>query len=64
MKECPRCHRNCLEDEGVLNSISHIGDRIEICSKCGQEQGLVGMEVSNNMVEIAMEERFKKELGL
>ena len=36
MKECPRCHRKCLEEEDVLHAISHIGDRISICSIFGQ----------------------------
>lgn len=62
MKICPRCHRKCLEDEDVLNSISHIGDRILICTVCGQEQGKIGMKISSDIVEIEMEERFKEEL--
>jgi len=64
MKECPRCHRNCLEDKSVLNSISHIGDKIEICSGCGQEQGKVGMGYCTDIVEIEMEKRFRKELKI
>lgn len=40
MKECPRCHRNCLEDDEAMNSISHVGS-IQICSKCGQMESLV-----------------------
>ena len=62
MKICPRCKRKCLEEESVLNSISHIGDKIEICSICGQEQGKVGMSVSTDIVEIEMENRFKNEI--
>ena len=64
MKECPRCHRNCLDAEEVMNAISHIGEHIQICSKCGQEQGNVGLFNTTDRVEIEMEERFKKELGL
>ena len=60
MKICPRCKRNCLEEEDVLNSISHIGDSISICSECGKQQGLVGMGICSDIVEIEMEERFKR----
>jgi len=63
-KPCPRCHRNCLEDDSALNSISHIGKNIQICSVCGQKQGDVGLFNTNDDVEILMEERFKKELAL
>ncbi len=45
MKICPRCLRKCLEEEDVLNAMSHIGKKISICSICGQEQGKVGMSV-------------------
>jgi len=64
VKECPRCHRNCLEEEAVLNSISHVGNKVEICSKCGLEQGNVGLFNTKDDVEILMEERFRKELGV
>ncbi len=64
MKECPRCHRICLEEEGVLNSISHVGNHVQICSKCGEEQGNVGMNYTTDIVEVHMEERFRRELGL
>ena len=64
MKICPRCHRNCLNDEEVMNSLSHIGKKIMICNECGKQQGMVGMGYSRDFVEIEMENRFKKELGL
>jgi hypothetical protein len=63
MKICPRCHRECLNEEDVMNSISHVGDNILICNECGKQQGFVGMNYSDDPVEIAMEERFRKELG-
>jgi len=63
-KECPRCHRNCLEDDPALNSISHVGDKVEICSVCGKGQGDVGLFATKDDVEILMEERFRKELGV
>ncbi len=62
MKICPRCERKCLEEEDVLNAISHVGDKVSICSICGQEQGKVGLGVSSDIVEIEMEKRFKDSL--
>ena len=62
MKICPRCHRETLHDEDVMNSISHIGDNVKICSECGKQQGLVGMGYSTDIVEIEMEKRFTIEL--
>ncbi len=41
---------------------SHIGDKVSICSICGQEQGKVGLGVSDDIVEIEMEKRFKDSL--
>jgi hypothetical protein len=64
MKTCPRCHRLCLNEEDVMNSISHIGNDIKICNECGKQQGLVGMDYCVDIVEIEMENRFKMELGL
>jgi len=51
-----------LEEEDVLNAISHVGKKISICSICGQEQGKVGMDISSDQVEIEMEERFKESI--
>lgn len=65
MKLCPRCHRETLHKEEVMNSISHIGDwNLQICSECGKQQGLVGMGICTDIVEIEMENRFKKELAI
>lgn len=61
---CPRCHRQCLNKEEVMNSISHIGKSVQVCNDCGREQGMVGMGYSNDIVEIEMEKRFRKELGV
>lgn len=62
MNICPRCKRKCLEKEDVLNSISHVGKKILICSICGTEQGKVGMDISDDIVEIEMEKRFREEI--
>jgi len=43
MKVCPRCKRNCLEDQKVLNSLSHIDNKTYICSVCGQMEGYIGL---------------------
>ncbi len=61
MEECPRCHRNCLDDDEAMNSISHIGYDVKICSKCGQAEVEVAMMFYVDIVEIEMEKRFKKE---
>ena len=62
MKVCPRCKRNSLNDDEAMNAVSHIGDKIYICSECGKQQGLVGMGICNDIVEIEMEERFKRSI--
>lgn len=42
MKTCPRCKRNCLEDQDVMNAISHLDNKTHICSVCGQMEGYIG----------------------
>jgi len=64
MKTCPRCHKESLNDEDVMNSICHIGHNVYICNDCGKQHGLVGMNYCNDIVEIEMEKRFRKELGM
>lgn len=64
MKICPRCKRKCLEEEAVLNSISHVGDNVEICSICGQEQGNVGLYNNRDPVEELIEQRFRKKIRI
>ena len=61
---CPRCHRNCLDKDPAMNPSSHVGNQVSICTPCGQAQGEVGMGYSTDIVEMEMEARFKKELGL
>lgn len=60
MKECPRCHRNCLEDEEVLNSQSHLAKDVFICSKCGQMEGLVKLGGNVPKSEIHLTEEFEQ----
>lgn len=40
MKTCPRCHKETLEDEQILNSLSRRGD-VYICNTCGDEEALI-----------------------
>jgi len=40
MKECPRCHKQTLEDEQALNSLSRRGN-VYICNPCGDEEALI-----------------------
>lgn len=35
MKNCPRCHLPELEDDDVLNALSHDG-KTYVCSTCGK----------------------------
>lgn len=62
MKICPRCKRKCLEDEDVLNAISHIDNKTPICSICGKESGMCDMGYQEDPVEISIHLRFKQEL--
>lgn len=63
MKICPRCHRQSLHEENIMNSISHIGNNIPIYSECGKQQRLVGIGYCSDPVEIKMEKRFNEELS-
>ena len=62
MKICPRCLRKCLEEEVVLNALSHIDNKTYICAECGKQSGLCDMGYQNDPVEIEMHDRFKKRL--
>ena len=41
MKECPRCHKMTLEDEDVLNALSHRDNETYICSDCGNDESYI-----------------------
>ena len=43
MKECPRCHRETMEDDQYLNSLSRRDAKTYICNKCGDEEALIDM---------------------
>ena len=41
MKECPRCHRNTLHDDDILNALSHRDKKTYICNGCGDTEALI-----------------------
>ena len=43
MKTCPRCHKETMRDEEVLNSLSRRDGRTYICSDCGIEEALIDL---------------------
>lgn len=43
MKECPRCHRETMEDEQALNSLSRRDGETYICNTCGDEEALIDL---------------------
>jgi len=59
MKECPRCKKATLQDDNVLNSISHEDRNVYICSKCGDMESLVKLGASVPKDEILMTEEFQ-----
>ena len=60
MKKCPRCHKETLEDEQALNSLSRRGD-VYICNPCGEEEAFIDLgEMSPTDIEI----RFVAQLDL
>jgi hypothetical protein len=53
MKNCPRCHKETLEDEPALNSLSRRGN-IYICNPCGDDEALIDSgNVTPNAIELA-----------
>lgn len=62
LEVCPRCKRKCLENEDVLNSISHIDNKTLVCPECGKQSGMCDMNLQQDPAEIEMHERFKREL--
>lgn len=62
MKTCPRCRRKCLEENDVMNSISHQDPNVRICSVCGQMEGFVKLGVAVPLSENYLSEEFEAEL--
>lgn len=62
---CPRCEKNPLANEDVLNSHSHTRthDGVPICNNCGTEESLLlqGMKESVTNVDEALIRQVKWE---
>ncbi len=65
MKKCPCCDKQSLNEDMVMNSISHIDNKTHICNDCGQKESFVHLADSNLFDEIDVEiyARFKARLG-
>jgi len=64
MKICPRCEKETLEDEQVLNSLSRRGD-VYICNPCGDEEALIDSgNMAPNEIEIAFSAKLQSEPDL
>jgi len=56
MKVCPRCKKLKLEDDDVLNSLSHRDGKTYICNDCGVEESFIDLgmvlptEIENRFV--------------
>lgn len=63
MKSCPCCHKQTLNDEQVMNSISHLDNKTYICNNCGQVESLIHLDLKHISTEQADNYfKFKKEL--
>lgn len=64
MKQCPCCDKNSLEDEDVMNSISHIDNRTYICNDCGKKESLLNLCPDMcDKIDLEIYIRFKERLG-
>lgn len=41
LRECPRCHKHTMLDTAAHNSVSHMGNKIEICNFCENEEMMI-----------------------
>jgi len=62
MKICPRCKRKCLENQNVLNSVSHQNPKVYICSVCGLMEGKVKLGADVPKSELLLTEEFEESL--
>lgn len=46
-KICPRCNKNKLHAERVMNALSRIDNKTEICDICGAEEALIDILTEN-----------------
>ncbi len=51
MKKCPRCKKNQLADEEVMNALSRRDNKTYICSPCGTTEALIddGFEIADKV---------------
>lgn len=64
MKKCPRCHKETLEDEQALNSLSRRGN-VYICNECGDEEALIDSgNIMPTKIEIEFEAKLQSEPDL
>jgi len=63
MKKCPCCDKMSMQDDEILNSLSHIDNKTYICNICGQNESFIGINPSMvEPIDIDIHERFKKRL--
>ena len=63
MKKCPCCDKDSLNDEQVMNALSHIDNKTYICNDCGNKESLVNLDPSSvDQVDFDIYERFKMSL--
>ena len=64
MKKCPCCNKKTLNDENVMNSLSHIDDKTYICNACGQVESMLFLDTKNVTTgDVDNYYKFKKSLG-
>ena len=64
MKICPCCDKKSLNDDPIMNSLSHIDNKTYICNDCGQKESFI--TTSPHMVDevdIEIYQRWKKRCG-
>ena len=63
MKKCPCCDKNSLNDEQVMNSLSHVDNKTFICNDCGAKESAIHLGGTPvDQVDIDIYERFKMRL--
>ena len=64
MKKCPCCDKDCLNDDPVNNSLSHVDNKTYICNDCGQKESAIHLGgIPVDQIDIEIYERFKKRAG-
>lgn len=64
LKKCPCCDKESMNDEQVMNSLSHVDDKTYICNDCGNKESLLNLSPSNcDKIDLDIYIRFKQRLG-